>query len=61
MCIRDRDGVALDDLCTVLVLAGDLDDDILLGIVLRNDTGDLADVYKRQRHGSMPAYQQTGR
>jgi len=40
--LGERDGVALNDLCTVLVLAGDLDDDILLGIVLRNDTGDLA-------------------
>ena len=45
MCIRDRgegDGVALDDLSAGLVLARDLDDDVLLGIVVRNDTGDLA-------------------
>ena len=37
------DGVALDHLCTGLfVLAGDLDDHVLLGIVLRDHTRDLA-------------------
>ena len=40
--LGERDGVALDFLCTVLVLAGDLDDHILFGVVLRDHTGDLA-------------------
>ena len=40
--LGERNGVALYDLGTVLVLAGHLDNDILLGIVLRNDTRDLA-------------------
>ena len=40
--LGERDGVALDFLCTVLVLAGDLDDHVLLGVVLRDHTGDLA-------------------
>ena len=40
--LGERDGVALDDLRAVLVLAGDLDDDVLLGIVVRDDTGDFA-------------------
>ena len=40
--LGERDGVALDFLCTVPVLAGDLDDHVLLGVVLRDHTGDLA-------------------
>ena len=40
--LGERDGVALDDLCARLIVAGDLDDDVLLGVVLRDDAGDLA-------------------
>ena len=40
--LGEGDGVALHHLGTVLVLAGDLDDDVLLGVILRDNTGDLA-------------------
>ena len=40
--LGEGDGVALHHLGTVLILTGDLDDDVLLGVILRDNTGDLA-------------------
>src|SRR5699024_6110989 len=40
--LGEGDGVALDHLGAGVVLAGDLDDHVLLGIVLRDDARDLA-------------------
>ena len=37
--LGERDGVALHDLRAVLILASDLDDHVLLGVVLRDHTG----------------------